>query len=224
MNHSTYRSGYAGILFLSIFLAVFVIVGGIFYWFLGRDYMSEQVEINNRPSISVLTEDVVDDSVDGESVVDGSAEEKDSSTPMDMGSALSSDSSKKTVTSSMVSSVDDFAFSHEGNLSDVSGGSTSGVARAGFVDGEYFSYVVFDSLPALENGFFYEGWLVRRGESMDVLSTGRVGKLSTGKYTDLYASSKDLTDHDYYVLTLEPDDDDPAPAEHVVEGLLLPVK
>lgn len=35
-----------------------------------------------------------------------------------------------------------------------------------------------------------------------------------------YSSGEDLTDHNFYVLTIEPDDGNPAPADHIVEGTL----
>ena len=114
-------------------------------------------------------------------------------------------------------------FDYAGELVDVSGGSASGFAMANFTnasDEGYKMYATFENLPELEEGFFYEGWVVRRGNDFDVLSSGVAEKVD-GKYVNTFVSNADLTDHDFYVLTLEPDDGDPAPAEHILEGTMI---
>jgi hypothetical protein len=52
-------------------------------------------------------------------------------------------------------------------------------------------------------------WIVRQ-DPLSVISTGRLEKDNEG-YANVFKSDKNLTDHDFYVLTLEPDDGDPAP-------------
>lgn len=116
-----------------------------------------------------------------------------------------------------------------GTLDDVTGGDTvrgintggnaQGFAEARFEEGEYSITVTFENLPDPVGTDFYEGWVVRRGVNFKFESTGRVA-LRDGHYVDTFTSSTDLTDHDFYVLTLEPDDGDPAPADHIVEGPL----
>ena len=110
-------------------------------------------------------------------------------------------------------------FDYNGTLDDVSGGSAAGDAKARFKDGAYELVATFEGLPDPQGTDFYEGWVVRRGANMSVVSTGRVEEEAVG-YLNLYMSSDDLTDHDFYVLTLEPDDGDPAPAAHILEGVL----
>ncbi len=39
-------------------------------------------------------------------------------------------------------------------------------------------------------------------------------------YINIFTSSTDYSDHDFYVLTLEPDDGNTAPDEHILEGTL----
>ena len=79
--------------------------------------------------------------------------------------------------------------------------------------------MTFENLPNPVGTDFYEGWIVRKGLRFDVISSGRVEKVG-GVYTNTYSSGQDLTDHDFYVLTIEPDDGDPAPAGHILEGTL----
>jgi hypothetical protein len=115
-----------------------------------------------------------------------------------------------------------FEFTISGNLSDVTGGDASGFAEAGFnVENEmYLLSMIGQNLPDLEPGYFYEGWIVRRGSNMSVISTGELEMEAPGTYTNVFSTMQNLTDHDFYVLTLEPDDGDPAPADHILDGEL----
>ena len=105
-------------------------------------------------------------------------------------------------------------FDFKADLVDVSGGNATGVASAAF-DEEYLLIAEFEGLPHPEEGYFYEGWVVRQSP-LSVLSTGKAER-SLGDYENAFKSDEDLTDHDFYVLTLEPDDGDPAPAKHILE-------
>lgn len=119
-------------------------------------------------------------------------------------------------------------YTHEGDLLDVTegefiqgistAGNGSGVAKAVFGNGTFMMSAEFSNLPDPINGYFYEGWLVSPS-SGNFFSTGVVEKDNSGNYIDTYTDSTDYTSsHNKYVLTLEPDDDDPAPADHIVEG------
>lgn len=118
--------------------------------------------------------------------------------------------------------LDTFNPQYSGDLVDVSGGEASGFVQVDYSEGDYQLVAVFENLPELEEGYFYEGWIVRRGENMSVLSTGKV-EAPDGMYVNMFSSTEDLRDHDFYVLTLEPDDGDPAPAEHIVEGDIMEI-
>jgi hypothetical protein len=98
------------------------------------------------------------------------------------------------------------------------GGNASGKVGANYEDGKYLLVAEFKDLPDPQNNEFYEGWIVRRSP-LEVISTG-VAKKVNGIYVNNYSSNRDLTSHDFYVLTIEPDDNNPAPADHVVEGVL----
>ena len=106
-----------------------------------------------------------------------------------------------------------------GSLADVSGGTATGVASATYGD-SYEMVATFEGLPDPQpEGYFYEGWVVRRGANQSVISSGVATKTATG-YENVFVHPDNLLDHDFYVLTLEPDDGDPAPAEHILEGVM----
>jgi hypothetical protein len=104
-------------------------------------------------------------------------------------------------------------------LADVTAGESYGLAFTTFEDGSFKLIAKLGNLPVPSNNYFYEGWLVRRGEDMSVVSTG-VALLSGSDYINTFSATSDISDHDFYVLTLEPDDGDPAPAEHILEGII----
>lgn len=111
-------------------------------------------------------------------------------------------------------------YQFEGTLDDVTdGGGSSGLARASFSDGKYVLLASFADLPEPDGTDFYEGWIVRKSP-FDFISTGRVTKVG-GIYTNVYQSEADYTDHDFYVLTLEPNDGNDAPDKHIVEGTMV---
>lgn len=89
-------------------------------------------------------------------------------------------------------------------------------AHAGYRDGKYILQADFQKLGDPQGTDFYEGWVVRKSP-FAFISTGKLEKIN-GEYTNNFTSSIDYTDYDFYVLTLEPDDGNPAPADHIVEG------
>jgi hypothetical protein len=111
------------------------------------------------------------------------------------------------------------SYDYYGDLVDVSGGQAAGVAQAGLMDGMYNLLAEFDQLPEPQGTDFYEGWVVRK-EPFHFISTGELSKQGEN-YFNVFSVQEDLTDHDFYVLTLEPDDGDPAPAEHILEGTMF---
>jgi hypothetical protein len=102
-------------------------------------------------------------------------------------------------------------------LADVTGGESYGIAHARLLNGKFTFVAELGNLPEPAGGYFYQGWLVRRGEQMAVVSTGVVVKTQKG-YANVYTSLTDLTEYDFYVLTLESDDGVDLPAEHILEG------
>lgn len=123
-----------------------------------------------------------------------------------------------------------FTYQYSAQLSDVTDGKVLpgnvdtqgqavGTAQAGFNGQRYQLTATINNLPQPEDGFFYEGWIVR-GEAESVISTGELIQEIPGTYSNMFINDDDLSDHTRYVLTIEPDDGDPAPADHVVDGVL----
>jgi len=104
-------------------------------------------------------------------------------------------------------------------LADVTGGGSFGLAYTQYADGLFTLIAKMGALPEPADGYFYEGWLVRRGENISVISTGKA-VVSGVWHANIFLSSTDLSDHDFFVLTLEPDDGNPAPTEHILEGII----
>lgn len=130
------------------------------------------------------------------------------------------DELKKELDDSTKEAMERFVYDYDGTLEDVSGGDAFGTVSAAYIDGTYSVRALMYNLPETEEGFFYEGWVVRK-KPLDIVSTGPVDiDINSKVYVNKYQSGKDLTDHNFYVLTLEPDDGDPAPSEHILEGTL----
>jgi hypothetical protein len=96
-------------------------------------------------------------------------------------------------------------------LKDVTGGQAVGTAWRQYDDEEFSHKVETSGLAALEKGFYYEAWLV--GDE-GFFSTGRIGEIGTL----YYKAEEDKSEFVGVVVTLEPEDGDSAPAEHVLEG------
>ena len=119
-------------------------------------------------------------------------------------------------------------FHRQADLFDVTGGAairgtTTGGDATGKVytrqDGINYKLVAeFVNLPEPQGNDFYEGWIVKTNVQ-EVVSTGAL-ELSDGAYVNTFSEDRDYSDFNLYVLTLEPDDGDPAPAEHILEGSL----
>jgi len=106
----------------------------------------------------------------------------------------------------------------EANLLNLKTGIVAGTAVRRLVSDDEFIHTIKSQLPIIDPAVsFYEGWLVRRGDSFSVLSIGHAVKTEKG-YMNVYQSPTDLSDHAFYVLTLEPEDGNSAPEEHILEG------
>jgi len=127
------------------------------------------------------------------------------------------------VTSLMIAGV---SAAYEKNIVDVTSGEeirgittsadAAGYAKAMYAEGEYILHAELEGLTDPIWDDFYEGWVVRQSP-FAFISTGELEK-KDGKYTNHYTSSIDYTDYDFYVLTLEPNDGNDAPADHILEG------
>ena len=195
---------------IGLIVLVLIVVAGAFMF------------LNNNESEDV-TNDVMEKTEDSALLQDNNFDALEEKDKMMMADSVAADDAMMKLDDNKMMAMKDKTYSYSGDLVDVSGGVAVGSAMANFSnasDEGYMLYATFDGLPDPENGFFYEGWVVRRGDDFSVLSTGELDNVN-GEYSNSYASSTDLTDHTFYVLTLEPDDGDPAPAEHILEGVMV---
>ena len=109
-------------------------------------------------------------------------------------------------------------YDYYGTLSAVDGSQTTGEAGFSFTDGNFLMAAQFEDLVDPQDGYFYEGWLVNPSNG-EFISTGELS-LATGAWMNTFSSNQDYTAYTKYVLTLEPRDDNPDPADHVAEGIL----
>lgn len=103
----------------------------------------------------------------------------------------------------------------------VTEGEAGGMVKATLKDNDYHLLAEITGLPEAPQGTFYEGWVVRnnREQAFRFESTGKLEQRDEHS-VNYFGSTKDLTDHRTYVVTIEPEDNDPAPADHVLEGTL----
>ena len=122
-----------------------------------------------------------------------------------------------------------FYFATSNNLSDVTNGQeirgtttsqdATGSAYAYYKDNIYWLNATFTGLQDPESDDFYEGWIVQQSP-FKVLSTWKLEKQAWA-YVNKFSSDIDLRSYDFYVLTLEPNDDNSAPADHIFEGTII---
>jgi hypothetical protein len=106
-----------------------------------------------------------------------------------------------------------------GAMTEVGDYRANGVTQAHqFEDGYYLHTVTLNIDPA-EDGYFYEGWILKGSK---FVSTGHLSNYFGDSRHSLRFTSDDTdhTGHTKVIITLEPDDGDPAPAGHVAEGQL----
>ena len=111
----------------------------------------------------------------------------------------------------------DFQGWNSAALADVTTGGSFGLAFSKIESGSYTLVSKMGNLPELSEGSHYEGWIVKRGDGMRVMSVGKAIK-NEDQFIIVFKSSEDLTAFDFFVLTLEPDETNPAPASHILEG------
>jgi len=107
-------------------------------------------------------------------------------------------------------------------LSGVGEYKANGVTQSHLFDDGYFLHTANINIELAEDGYFYEGWLVK---GSDVVSTGHLSNyFGDVRHAVRFESETDYTDYTKVVITLEPDDGNPAPAVHVAEATLKHVE
>lgn len=102
-------------------------------------------------------------------------------------------------------------------LADVTGSTRFGLAHTHFSGGIFTLIAQMGGLADSTDGSAYHGWLVKRGDGMQVVDVGIVQKINE-EFFLVYQSKENLSSYDFFVLTLESNDGDSAPAEHLLEG------
>ena len=110
----------------------------------------------------------------------------------------------------------DLVFQNRIVLTDVSEKGAQGEGWYGKHGDETRVYASFNVEKVDEKDYFYEGWLICDGK---VISTGAL-RFFDGLYENYFASTDIATPCEKYVLTIEPNDGDPAPADHVMDGVM----
>ena len=104
-------------------------------------------------------------------------------------------------------------------LADVTGGGSFGLAFTQFANQKFTLIAKMGNLPELQEGFVYEGWLVKRGDDLRVVSTGKA-QFVDDQLVNVFVTATDVSSYDFYVLTVEPMDENFSPAEHILEGMI----
>ena len=106
-------------------------------------------------------------------------------------------------------------------LSGVGDYNANGATRSDFFDDRTYKHELELNIEQAKEGYFYEGWLVNP-ENGNFISTGEVENIAGDvRHKMEFEVRRDLRPYMKVVVTLEPDDGDPAPAEHVAEGTLI---
>lgn len=100
----------------------------------------------------------------------------------------------------------------------VTNSSASGYAKISWDNKTFDLHAVFSDLTDPQGDDFYEGWLVRKSP-FAFISTGKLRK-KDWKYHNIYTSSTDYSNYTEYVLTIEPNDWNAAPADHILEWMV----
>ena len=125
---------------------------------------------------------------------------------------------------------DDSMMMHKNTIVDVTAGKefrgvitssdAAGYAKAYYTEEDwYILHAKINWLTQPEWDDFYEWWVVRKSP-FAFISTWKLlqAEIVNGHYENNFSSTIDYTDYDFYVLTLEPNDGNDAPADHILEG------
>ncbi len=118
---------------------------------------------------------------------------------------------------SSLSNFSSLRYLYTAALADVTAGDRYGMAKANWQNGVYTLLVKMGGLVE-DDAVSYQGWLVRRGASMEVLPVGEA-KFIDGDWWIIYESETDWTVFDFFVLTQESREDASlSPTVHLLGG------
>lgn len=195
------------------YVGLLLIICSVF--FVGRNFginKAEEVSVMEEPQLDIGGTPVSGDTVSD--ILSGSV----LSVPLDNAIVLDSSSEAEADIAQDTTDIAVMNDAIELDLLPVGDTHGSGTASVQFVDGVY-QHVAVGVLPDPPLGYFYEGWLIR-SKPFDFFSTGRfIQHADDLRWYLLYESDDDKMDYRKVIVTLEPDDGDPAPADHVLEGV-----
>jgi uncharacterized protein (UPF0333 family) len=123
---------------------------------------------------------------------------------------------------------EEIVYKYSGELQDVTnekiirdvntGGAASGSVEVVFEDGVYTLTATFTGLQRSNGSDFYEGWIINESTS-ELISVGQVAE-ADDNYTISYNMGEDYSAYTKFVLTIEADDGESAPADHILEGTI----
>lgn len=106
-----------------------------------------------------------------------------------------------------------------GAMQGIGGVPANGFAKSHRFDDRAFLHTIQLNINPASDGFFYEGWLVDKDGN--TISSGHMRSLfGDARHALRFEADRDLRDYLKVLVTLEPDDGDPSPAEHVAAGTL----
>ena len=117
-----------------------------------------------------------------------------------------------------VEELSDAEFTFHGALADVTGGASYGMAHLKFENQLFDLYAEIGNMPELEEGQFFEAWIVDRGENQRVISLGEFTQDERGNYFIAFRGGSMLMDYEFFVVTMEWGDDDTSAGLHILEG------
>ena len=101
------------------------------------------------------------------------------------------------------------------NFKRIVGGTITGEAKRAFSDGKFYFRVKTTGLKTTEKGYYHEVFLEK---DSSYFSVGRLEVDTIGNGVLYYSSSINKTDYNKVIVTIEPEDGNPAPATTVLEA------
>jgi len=103
-------------------------------------------------------------------------------------------------------------------------GDLNGGVKVSYLDNSYLLIASFKNLPDLKNNSFYNGWLVKEGgNSLSIINTGKAIKVG-GVYMNSYTSEKNLTDYNFYILSIEENNNKEPSSRRILGGEIKVIK
>ena len=119
-------------------------------------------------------------------------------------------------------SPDELSYQYSGDIVDVNNFGLTGKAHTSFFGGSFTLYVKINNLNEPSEGQQYIGWLAKKNETggMRYFKAGSAVK-NADSYVNIFQGGTDVTNHNYYILSQESDDQVEMPSNKIVESFLI---